>query len=210
MKKLPKKFGSDTNTGARISNRLLTIPNILCIIRLIGSFVLIPIALQGYNKVFLWVFIFLAMTDWFDGKLAILLDQRSVLGARLDSWADATLYAALLFGVVVMYGSILRAELVWVAAAVGSYAVSTLAGFWKYKRWPSYHTRAAKISWFLTAVAVIALFTEWALWPLRVAAVAVVLTNIEALLITIVNPAWRADVTSIYHAWRASRDDERN
>ncbi len=207
---MPKKFGSDTNTGARISNRLLTIPNILCIIRLIGSFVLIPIALQGYNKVFLWVFIFLAMTDWFDGKLAILLDQRSVLGARLDSWADATLYAALLFGVVVMYGSILRAELVWVAAAVGSYAVSTLAGFWKYKRWPSYHTRAAKTSWFLTATAVIALFTEWALWPLRVAAVAVVLTNIEALLITIVSPVWRADVTSIYHAWRASRDDERN
>ncbi|MCP4187189.1 MAG: hypothetical protein GY763_06240 [Gammaproteobacteria bacterium] len=210
MKDFPRKNDSDTNSGVRVSNRLLTIPNILCIIRLLGSFVLIPIALQGYNKVFLWAFVFLAMTDWFDGKLAILLDQRSVLGARLDSWADATLYAALLFGVVVIYGDTLRTELVWIAAAVGSYGVSTLAGFWKYKRWPSYHTRAAKTSWFVTAVAVIALFTEWSLWPLRVAAVAVALTNIEALLITIVSPVWRADVTSIYHAWRASRDDARN
>ncbi len=210
MKNPVDKNDPVTNSEPRISNRLLTIPNILCIIRLLGSFVLIPIALQGQNELFFWVFISLAMTDWFDGKLAILLDQRSVLGARLDSWADAALNAALLFGVVVMYGATLQAELVWIAAAVCSYVVSTVAGFWKYKRWPSYHTRSAKTSWFITAVAVIALFMEWALWPLRLAAVAVILTNIEALLITIISPIWRVDVTSIYHAWCANRNDERS
>jgi hypothetical protein len=77
-----------------ISNKILTIPNLLCLVRLVGSFILIPIAWQGRNEVFLWCFIFLAMTDWVDGKLAILLNQRTVLGARLDSWADAALYAA--------------------------------------------------------------------------------------------------------------------
>lgn len=189
----------------QISNRILTVPNFICVIRLVGSFILIPIAWQGQNEVFLWVFIFLAMTDWLDGKLAILLNQRTVLGARLDSWADAALYAALLFGVVTMYGATLRSELVWIGAALVSYLISTAAGFQKYKRWPSYHTRAAKTSWFLTAVAVIALFSDWALWPLRVAAVAVTITNFEALLITIISPAWRADVTSIYHAWRDSK-----
>lgn len=185
-----------------ISNKILTIPNLLCLVRLVGSFILIPIAWQGRNEVFLWCFIFLAMTDWVDGKLAILLNQRTVLGARLDSWADAALYAALLFGVVTLYGDTLRAELAWIATALVTYLISTVAGFWKYKRWPSYHTRAAKTSWFLTGLAVIALFVEWALWPLRVAAVAVTLTNIEAIFITIISPAWRADVTSVYHAWR--------
>lgn len=185
-----------------ISNKILTIPNLLCLVRLVGSFILIPIAWQGRNEVFLWCFIFLAMTDWVDGKLAILLNQRTVLGARLDSWADAALYAALLFGLVTLYGDTLRAELAWIATALVTYLISTVAGFWKYKCWPSYHTRAAKTSWFLTGLAVIALFVEWALWPLRVAAVAVTLTNIEAIFITIISPAWRADVTSVYHAWR--------
>jgi len=189
----------------QISDRILTVPNLLCVIRLAGSFILIPIAWQGRNEVFLWCFIFLSMTDWLDGKLAILLNQRTVLGARLDSWADAALNAALLFGVVTMYGATLRFELVWISVAVVSYLISTTAGFWKYKRWPSYHTRAAKTSWFFTAVAVIALFSDWALWPLRVAAVAVTLTNLEALLITIISPTWRVDVTSIYHAWRDSK-----
>ncbi len=202
MKRYEKHRETVAAPEPEISNRLLTVPNLLCVIRLAGSFILIPIAWRGQNEVFLWVFIFLAMTDWFDGKLAILLNQRTVLGARLDSWADAALYAALLFGVVTMYGATLRAELVWTGAAIVTYLISTAAGFWKYKRWPSYHTRAAKTSWFLTAVAVIALFSNWALWPLRVAAVAVTITNFEALLITIISPTWRADVTSIYHAWR--------
>ncbi len=191
--------------GVYISNRLLTIPNILCVIRLLGSFVLLPIAWQNRNEVFLWLFLFLYMTDWVDGKLAILLNQRSVFGARLDSWADAALYAALVFSIVTMYGATLRAELVWIVVAIGTYLISTAAGFYKYRRWPSYHTRAAKTSWFFTGVAVVSLFSDWSLWPLRVAAVAVALTNFEAVMITVISPVWRANVTSIYHAWRDKR-----
>jgi hypothetical protein len=104
-----------------------------------------------------------------------------------------------------MYGDSLQSELVWIGAALITYLISTAAGFWKYRHWPSYHTRAAKISWFLTAVAVVAIFSDWNLWPLRLAAVVVTITNIEALLITIVSPVWRADVSSIYHAWRDSK-----
>ena len=189
-----------------ISNRLLTIPNLLCLIRLIGAFVLIPIALQGHNELFLWVFLALAATDWLDGKLAILLNQRSVFGARLDSWADAALYASLAFGILVMYNTTLSAERHWVILALGTYAVSTAAGFWKYRRWPSYHTRAAKTSWLLTALAVIALFTDWSTVPLRIAAVVVTLTNLEALAITAISPNWQTDVTSVYHAWRNNPD----
>ncbi len=188
-----------------ISNQIFTIPNVLCVVRLVGSFFLIPIALMEKQQVFLWFFIFLAMTDWIDGKIAVLLDQRTVLGARLDSWADATLYAALLVGVVITHGETLLTEILWVILALGSYVISTVAGFWKYQRWPSYHTRAAKTSWFLTLVAVIALFTDWSIWPLRIALAGVAITNIEALCITLISPSWRADVTSIYHAWRDNR-----
>lgn len=196
---------SVTAGDVEISRRLLTVPNALCLIRLLGSIALIPIALQERNETFLWLFLFLAATDWVDGKLAILLNQRSVLGARLDSWADAALYAAMLVGIVLLYGDALRAELPWVSLVILTYLVSTLAGFIKYRRWPSYHTRAAKTCWFLTLIGVIALFLDFALWPLRTAMIAVVLTNLEALAITAISPTWRADVTSIYHAWRQWR-----
>jgi len=193
------------STPGEISDRIWTVPNILCFVRLAGALILIPIAWQGRNELFLVLFLLLAMTDWFDGKLAILLNQRTVIGARLDSWADAALFATLLFGLFRMYTEALLAELPWLIIAVGGYVVSTLAGFWKYGRWPSYHTRAAKTSWFFTGVAVLALFTDIAQWPLRLALFAVILTNIEAICITIVSPAWQANVTSLYHALKASR-----
>ena len=197
--------GADDNPPGQpeISTRLFTIPNLLCMVRLAGSVVLLPIALAGRSEWFLGLFLLLATPDWLDGKLAILLNQRSVFGARLDSWADAALYAALLFGMVVMYGDTLRAELSWIAPALLSYLLSTVAGLWKYHRWPSYHTRAAKISWFLTGCAVIALFLGWAVWPLRLAAVAITLTNLEALCITWLSPRWRVDVAGVWQVWRA-------
>jgi cardiolipin synthase len=185
-----------------ISNRLLTIPNVICVVRLVGSFVLVAIAWLDLQQLFLWFFLFLAMTDWIDGKLAILLNQRSVFGARLDSWADAALYTALLIGSILMFGATLQAELLWFIPPLATYLLSTVAGFWKYGRWPSYHTRAAKTCWFLIMLGAIGLLTDWSLWPLRIALAATALSNIEALFITLISPVWRADVTSIYHAWR--------
>jgi phosphatidylglycerophosphate synthase len=185
-----------------ISDRLLTIPNLICGVRLAGSFVLVAIAWLDQQQVFLWFFLFLAMTDWVDGKLANRLNQPSVFGARLDSWADAALYAAQLLGAAMMRGATLGSELAWFIPALASYLISTAAGFWKYQRWPSYHTRAAKASWLLIIVGAISLFIDWSLWPLRIALAAATITNLEATLITIISPTWRTDVKSIYHAWR--------
>jgi len=195
----------DRAGGANSPDRLLTIPNIICGIRLAGSVVLVGIAWFGHSELFLWIFLLLALSDWVDGKLAILLNQRSEFGTRLDSWADAALYAALLVGAGIMHGDKLRAEIAWIVPAVATYLVSTAAGFWKYRRWPSYHTRAANTGWFLIMIGVTGLFTEWSLWLLRVALAFAALTNLEALAITIISPAWRADVPSLYHAWRDNK-----
>lgn len=191
-----------TPTGDERTNRILTVPNIICFLRMIGSGVLVILACYGRNEVFLWLFVALAMSDWVDGKLAILLHQKSVLGARLDSWADAALYAALFFGALWLHGDTLVSELAWILPAITTYALSTAAGFWKFKRWPSYHTRLAKTSWFLILVAAVCLFGGWSLAPLRIALAAVILTNLESLLITILSPAWRNDVGSILRVLR--------
>ena len=186
----------------RRTSRIATIPNIICMLRILGSIVLVVLALAGRDKVFLWLFVALAMSDWIDGKLAKLLNQRSIWGPQLDSTADAALYLALLVGSLVLRREVLQSELIWIIPVVASYALSTVAGFWRYRRWPSYHTRAAKISWFFILVGAVCLLGGWELWPLRVALAAVTLANLEALLITMLSPIWRADVETVFQILR--------
>jgi len=74
--------------SANISSRIVTLPNILTIFRM----VLIPVfvTLVFYQR-FPWalsVFVVAGVTDFFDGLLARRFDQRSSLGTILDPIAD--------------------------------------------------------------------------------------------------------------------------
>lgn len=183
----------------------LNVPNILCAMRLFGSPILVALAIVNQPQIFLALLVFLLFTDWIDGKLAILWKQQTTFGARFDSIADVSMYAALLFGAVWLKGDVMRSEASWLMVAIATYALTTAIGFAKFGRIPSYHTRAAKTCWLLTSIAAIALFAGWSVWPLRIAAAGVALTNVEAIAITYVLPQWKADVTSVYHAWRDTR-----
>ena len=126
-------------------------------------------------------------------------------GHDFDSWADAALYAALLVGAVMMYGETLRAELAWFIPRPchlpdfhrgGFLEVPTLAKLshpCRQDRMVSHHDRGHWPVHRLVALA-----------PAHRPCIAT-LTNLEALAITIISPAWRADVTSIYHAWRDNK-----
>ena len=192
------------------SNRFWTIPNVLCLIRLVGSVLLLLIAYQGARTGFLGLLVFLLLTDWLDGKLAINLNQRTVIGARLDSLADAAMYGALFLGTWLLLPDLVWRELVWLLVAGASYLLTTGAGLLKFGKAPSYHTYGAKLSWLLICIGVFSAYAGWANWPLRLALVAVTLTNLEATAITCVLPQWRADVLSLPAALklrRAERSD---
>ncbi len=200
----PKQQPSETPCEMRRPSRL-NVPNALCAYRLIGSPAAAYLAYRHETGAFVWLLASLFLSDWLDGKLAILLKQRSAFGARLDSAADVAMYGALLFAAYWLKSDAILREAGWLIAAVGSYAAACLAGLIKFRRVPSYHTRAAKTGWLLVGIAAVSLFAEWSVWPLRIMAVAVALTNIESILITWTLPAWRADVPSLYHALRSAR-----
>ena len=181
---------------------LWTIPNILCLIRLCGSPLLVLIAYRQQSQVFLWLFLFLLMTDWIDGKLAILLNQRSVYGARLDSLADAALYGCTLLGIGWLRCDFFEREALWLLIGLGSYFLTTTAGLIKYGRIPSYHTRAAKICWLLAGLATIALLMKWSPWFFRIAIIGVTYTNLEAFTMTMILPTWTSDLPNLLVAIR--------
>lgn len=192
------------------SDRLVTIPNILCAIRLAGSFVLVSVALADEPQNFLWLFVALMSTDWIDGKLAVLLNQRSEFGARLDSWADGALYCALLSGAVWLHHERLLPEFGWIALAAVSYAVSVGTSFYRFGCWPSYHSRMAKTSWMILTAATISFLAEWSAWPLRVAMLSVFLTNLEHVGVTIVSEKPRTDVRSLWSVLASERGSSKS
>lgn len=184
---------------------LINVPNLLSAVRLAGSALLIILAYMNLREGFLALLIVLLLTDWLDGKLAILLDQQTTFGARLDSVADGAMYSALLFGLWWFIPGFIKEEAAWVFALVGSFGLTSVTSLVKFNVLPSYHTRMAKISWLLTSLGVIVLFADGPRWPARIAMGGVVLTNLEATAITAILPEWRTNVSSLYHALRYRR-----
>lgn len=182
--------------------RIVNVPNLLSGLRLAGTPFLVGMALSGNSTAFLYLFIFLVVTDWFDGKLAIALNQRTAFGARLDSIADGTLYATLIFGLYWLQWDFLLSHANWIAGALSSFALSVFASLIKFQRLPSYHTWGAKISWHLLNLAVVFLFGDWGVWPFYLMICSVILANLEATGITLILPTCQVDVRSLRHARR--------
>ncbi len=185
-------------TGRDPSRRWATIPNALSLFRWLGSPLLIAIGAVGEARGFVLAYLVLALSDWIDGKIAVGWNQRSRLGARLDSFADATLYASLLIGGLLLWHDVLTDEWPWLVMAVGSYAVATAAGLIRFGRWPSYHTRSAKLSWGFMMAGVAGIAWAWSPWPLRIGLVSVTLANVESLVITLRSSRWRNDVIGFW------------
>lgn len=94
----------DTDTGR--SDRIVTVPNMLSVLRLVGVPLFLWLLLGP--KADAWAIVVLCVagfTDWLDGKLARWLDQTTRIGMLLDPAADrlyivATLVAFVLRGIV--------------------------------------------------------------------------------------------------------------
>ena len=182
--------------------RIVTIPNIICAVRLVGALVMIIVAVQDYPRTFVTMFTVLSLSDWIDGKLARWLHQRSDFGARLDSFADSVLYGALFVGSCILKWEVLQHEVVWIGFALGSYVLTSGFGLWKFGKIPSYHTYGAKTTQWVILGGAICLLTDISLWPFRIAMIGVTLTNIETTAMTWLLDEWRADILSVLHVLR--------
>lgn len=189
-------------------DRWLTIPNAICVFRFLGSFAIVPAVIAERPLIVLSLFVFLAMTDWVDGKLARALDQRSLIGPKLDSAADVTMYAMFLFAVAWLRADVLRSEMPWVIGAAVCFVIAITTARIKFGSFPSYHTRSAKTTWFLMVIAAIALFLDWSVWPLRIALLGVVVTNLESIAITATLSQPHTDVISLAAARRIEQKSQ--
>jgi cardiolipin synthase len=164
-----------------MASRIVTLPNILTIIRM----VLIPVFVSAlYYQRFLWalaIFVIAGVTDGFDGLLARSLNQKSHLGTILDPIADKLLLVTAF--IVLSMPSIVAPAAIpqphprhlpvpfWVTAAVisrdvfivvGAAAINIVTGFRGFR--PSW---LGKTSTVVQLCAVVYILTAASIPPLR-------------------------------------------
>lgn len=84
------------------TERVLTLPNVLSFIRLLGVPVFLWLLLaRQYDLLAVATLFFLGATDWVDGYLARKWNQRSKLGQVLDPFADRMYILATLIGLAI-------------------------------------------------------------------------------------------------------------
>jgi phosphatidylglycerophosphate synthase len=150
---------------------------------------------------FLAIFIAAFLSDILDGMIARRLGVSTSRLRYADTWADITLYLAVLVSAWLTHKAALMA-LGWpFALLLASTAASWGVDLRKYWRLSSYHPWSAK-AWGVTlAIAIVALFgwnyTGWAMWLMIGVGV---LSNLECIAMSLTLPRWTHDVPSIVHA----------
>jgi cardiolipin synthase (CMP-forming) len=94
----------DAGAADRATDRVMTIPNVLSVLRLLGVPLFLWLLLGPHADG--WALAVLALsgfTDWADGVLARRLNQTSSLGAKLDPLADRLYILATLAGLVLRH-----------------------------------------------------------------------------------------------------------
>ncbi|EMI25606.1 CDP-alcohol phosphatidyltransferase family protein [Rhodopirellula europaea] len=180
-----------------ISN--LTVPNIICVLRALLSPFMVLLAWNDQAQTTLILFIVLTLSDTVDGKIARWLDQRTEIGPKLDSIADAAMYVCLALSLLFLRADLLANEAIWIAAAIGSFIAAECFALLKFGKLPTYHTRTAKTAWLLVGIAAVNLLIGGPAWPLHIAMASVIVANIESGLLTYSLKKPVSDVTSIFH-----------
>ncbi|MEV6562137.1 CDP-alcohol phosphatidyltransferase family protein [Nocardia sp. NPDC051756] len=108
-----ERADTDGATGGVFDDRILTVPNVLSFVRLLGVPVFLWLLLVEHADGWAFVLAFASgLTDFLDGKLARLLDQSSRLGALLDPFVDR------LYLVTTLAAFVIRGLIPWWVAVI--------------------------------------------------------------------------------------------
>lgn len=183
----------------------MTTANILTLSRIVTVPLILLSAWWQQPTWFAGLVAYALASDAVDGTIARRLGQATALGARLDSLADAALYLTAPIAALVLYPVLREHERVTVSIVLAAYLAPIAIGFMKYRRLTAYHTIAARAAGIFLGAAFLLLVLFNLTWPLRAAAVLLVLSAIEEIAITAALSTWRANVSSLAHAMRVKR-----
>jgi len=178
----------------------LNVPNAISGLRILMVPPLVLLALGGRGQAFTILLAVSLLTDFLDGYLARRLNQRTSLGAQLDSWGDFLTALVYPGAAVWLQPAMLKRNAVWVIVAALAYICPIMLGFLKYGRLTSYHTRLMSLTAYAMGAGALAFFAGWSDLPLRAACLVLLVAAVEEIAITATLPAWQANVRDLKQA----------
>lgn len=177
----------------------LTIPNIFSLLRIFLVPILIILAYKEYPNLFLILAAIALATDAIDGFLARRLNQITTLGTTLDSIGDMMMYFTLPICGWLLWPEMIMKDILYIIFVMIAFIVPMFAGFIKFGRLPSYHTRLAKTSTAFISIATLIWFmTEFSLL-FKIAVIIQICVMIEYIAITLRLQVWRGNIPSYWH-----------
>ncbi len=134
------------------------IPNLLSGYRLLIFPVLLFLILKRVEVAFAWLICINLITDILDGIIARRFNLQTSFGAKLDSAADVTTYAAAIYGVYVFKWVEIEPFKALFFGFVGLYTFSMVVGLIKFKQLPSLHLYSFKIMGYFHGIFLFILF----------------------------------------------------
>lgn len=184
---------------AKYVDRIYTVPNILSAFRLAAAPVAIGLALAGYRSAFATIICVSLLTDVLDGLLARLLDQRTRIGARLDSIADDATFGAALVGIFLFQYETIGSSIWWLYAFLFMFAMSTIVPIVRFGRTPSFHLYSFKINGYILAAFFFTLFVFGFYRPFfYFAMIYGIISCLEVIIVSIVLSKPESDVQGLY------------
>ena len=181
---------------------LFTLPNLLTEFRILCLPFLLFLAWQDYETAFMVLLAAAFLSDVLDGLAARWTGQISQFGARLDSWADVSLFVTITISAWWLWPEIVRSEAAYIAVVMACYALPALIGYLKFRAFTSYHTWIVKCAVAAIGLSLYIFFVGGPVWPFRWATALCVLAAIEEIAITVVSTEPHSDVRSLWDVLR--------
>lgn len=189
-----------------MSEKRLTVPNLLTSFRFVAAPILLWLAWQGEPYLYLGLLAVSFFSDALDGLIARLTNQTSAFGARLDSYADIVIYSTIVVSVWWLWPAIVERELLWIFTMIVSFLLPMFAALIKFGGMPSYHTWSVKGAAVITGISFYILFLGGPAWPFHLAVIVCLVAAVEEIAITIYLEQPRSDVRSLYSLMRHHRN----
>jgi cardiolipin synthase (CMP-forming) len=128
---------------------LINIPNILSFYRILVFPIILWVAFNRQETVFVFLLITNLITDILDGWIARRFNMQTEFGARLDSVADVGTYIAAVVGVAVFKSSEFAPHIFSFSLFLSLFILANILSMVKFGRFPSLHLYSWKIGGYI-------------------------------------------------------------
>lgn len=180
-------------------NKLLTLPNLLSLYRIIAFPLILWFIIRKSVVLFAVFLIINLITDVLDGLIARMFNMQTELGARLDSIGDMGTYMLGFLGIYVFKWEDIAPHMTPLLVFIGLCILLVMIALIKFGRLPSFHLYSWKIGGYIQGLFFIVLFTFGFYLPLYYLMVGwAILAALEHIAIQLVIAQMRSNVKGLY------------